>query len=155
MQSANIVEFAKIDEDVYFHDFREGYFLLITKEMPVRLMVRKQWIIVRRETLVNNGYGVSTAESASTRSARRSSDDVYITSNENVYYRKESHYFFLGLKNKIYNATKSSLNKLYPEHKKAIQTFISENNVNFGNESDLAKIISYCNSLASGTNPAK
>jgi len=153
--NANIVEFARIDEDVYFHDYKQGYFLLLTKEMPVRLMVRRQWNIVRRETLVNNGYGVSTAESNSARSARRSSDNSYITSNENVHFKKESNYFFLGLKNKIYNATKSSLNKLYPEHKKAIQTFISENNVNFGNESDLANIISYCNSLASGTKPAK
>jgi hypothetical protein len=113
-------------------------------------MVREQWNAFRRESVVNNGYGVSTAESNSARSARRSTDNYYIVSNDNVYFRKEHNYFFLGEKNKIYKATKSSLNKLFPDHKAKIHSFLSEHNIDFGSEADLKKVTEFCNALTAG-----
>ena len=154
-ESANIVEYVRIESDLYFRDSKEGYCLILSKDGPVKLVVRFRLNIVRRETVVNNGYGVSSGGSTSSRSARRSSDNGLYLQNEDVYFRKDYAHFFLAPKNKIFKPTKTSLHKLYAEHKKAIQTFISENNVNFDNESDLAKIISYCNSLTPATNPAK
>ncbi len=152
-ESANIVEYVRIGSDLYFRDLKEGYFLVLSKDGPVKLVVRFRLNIVRRETVVNNGYGVSSGGSTSSRSARRSSENGLYLQNEDVYFRKDHDYFFLAPKNKIFKPTKTSLYKMYPDHKKAIQAFIAENNVNFSNESDLEKIISYCNSLTSASKP--
>ncbi|HMG90966.1 MAG TPA: hypothetical protein VK589_12960 [Chryseolinea sp.] len=125
-ESANIVEYVRIESDLYFRDHKEGYCLIVSKEGPIKVVVRFKLNIVR-----------------------------LFLQNEDVYFRKDYDYFFLAQKNKLFKPTKTSLHKLYPEHKKAIQIFISENNVNFGNESDLTTLISYCNSLTSGTNPTE
>jgi hypothetical protein len=148
-ESANIVEYVRIESDLYFRDYKEGYCLIISKDGPLNLVERFKLNVVRRETVVNNGYGVSSGGSNSSRSARRSDGNGFIVDNEDVYYGKDRDYFFLTEARKLFKPTKASLYKLYPEHKKAIQTFISEENVDFSKESDLTKIVSYCNVLAS------
>jgi hypothetical protein len=148
-ESANIAEFVRIESDLYFRDMKEGYFLILTKDLQVRLMVRIRLTIFRRENVVNNGYGISTQESNSSRSARRSPDNGTILQYENVYFRKDYDYYLLGAKNKIYKANKSSINRLFPDNKQEINNYLSEGKCDFNSEHDLKQLITFCNGLSS------
>jgi hypothetical protein len=101
-ENANIVEYVRIESDLYYRDSKEGYCLIISKDVPVKLVVRFRLNIVRRERVVNDGYSVNSSGSSSSRSARRPGDNGLFLRNEDVYFRKEYDYFFLVSKNKIF-----------------------------------------------------
>jgi hypothetical protein len=63
------------------------------------------------------------------------------------YYRKRKHYYVIGKDNKALKANDVSLFKLFPEHKKTIKAYVDENNIDFTNENDLIKLLTFCNSL--------
>jgi hypothetical protein len=148
-EDANITEYVRIQSDLFFHDYKKGYFLMLTKREPVKLVVTKAWKIVRRDRVTNNGYGIGTGGSTSDWSSRRSPDNMHTNPNQNVVYHKETDYFLLAEKNKIYRATKSHLMKIFPDNKKKIQAYLEEHEVDFAKEEDLKPLIEFCDGLNS------
>ena len=63
------------------------------------------------------------------------------------YYVQECDYFFIDKDNTAYKATFASASKLFREHKKAVKSYINENEIDFENREHLTKLLTFCNGL--------
>jgi hypothetical protein len=114
----SIVEFIQIESDFYFRDLKEGYFLLLTNEEPLKLTKRTTW----NEMVFPNG--------------------------ESTFQKIHEFFFLAPSPNRVLRAYKSSLTKIFPNNRQAIKEYLSQHNIDFTKESDLKQIIAYCNGLA-------
>jgi len=145
-EDSNIFRYVQIQRDLYYHDYIQGYFEILTRDASIKLLSQLNWRIVRKESVVNNGYGNSSSVSNTEYSARRS-DINTLVQNENSLFTKEQRFFLLGKKDKIYKATKSGFIKVFSEHKKEIRLYFDEEDIDFLNEEDLRRVLEYCNTL--------
>jgi len=143
-EDSNIFKYVQVGSDLYFHDFRDGYFEMVTRTGDLRLMSQYKWKVVRTEIVVNNGYGTSASVANTEYSSRRSDDISNFVQNENTLFGKELTYFLLGNKDKVYKATKSTFLKSFPDHKQEILLYLKEQNPDFGKEEDLKKLLEFC-----------
>lgn len=143
-EDSNIFKYVQVGNDLYFHDFRDGYFEMVTRSGDLKLMSQFKWKIIRTEIVVNNGYGTSASVANTEYSTRRSDDINNFVQNENTLFGKEISYFLLGNKDKVYKATKSTFLKLFPDHKQEILLYLKEQNTDFGEEEDLRKLLEFC-----------
>ena len=114
---ASIVEFVQIQSDFYFRDLRQGYFLILTNEEPLKLLKRTIW------------------------------NELVFPSGASSFQKKHDFFLLVPRPNRVYPADKSSLAKIFPNNKKAIKEYLSEHNIDFNSESDLKQIITFCNTL--------
>ena len=115
---ASIVEFVQIKSDFYFRDIRQGYFLILTNEGPLKLLKRTIW----NEMVFHNG--------------------------PSSFQKKHDFFLLVPRPNRVYSADKSSLFKIFPNDKKAIKDYLSEHNIDFNNESHLRQVLTFCNTLS-------
>lgn len=148
-RESNIVEFVQIQSDFFFQDAGKRYFLLLTTEDPLKLMIRSRWNIVSRETVSYTDSPGSPVEAH----AQGTTVGGFVFPNEDVTFQKWVDYYFLGPQNKVYDVARSSLNKVFPDYKKSIKGYLSQNKINFTNESDLKMLTSFCNGLTSRKQP--
>jgi len=64
-----------------------------------------------------------------------------------IYCTKEEHYFFLDEENKSYLASATSIQKLFDDQRKKIKAYLTENKIDFKNQSDLIKLLKFCDDL--------
>ena len=147
-EDSNIFKYVQINRDLYYHDFMQGYFEILTREDPIKLLGQTKWRIVRKEAVVNNGYGNSSSVSNTEYSSRRSDVNTFVQ-NENSLFKKELYYFLLGRKDKIYKANKAGFVKAFAEYKKQVRLFFADEEIDFQNEGDLKKLLEFCNTLDS------
>ena len=69
------------------------------------------------------------------------------TLGSDIYYTKEEHYYFLDQKNKSYLASATSIQKLFDDQRKKIKAYLAENKIDFENQSDLIKLLKFCDDL--------
>lgn len=146
-EDSNIFRYVQIQRDLYYHDYIQGYFEILTREAPIKLLSQLNWRIVRKESVVNNGYGNSSSVSTTEYSSRRS-DINTLVQNENSLFTKEQRFFLLGKKDKLYKATKSGFIKVFSDYKKEIKLHFDEREIDFQSEEDLRRLLEYCNTLA-------
>ena len=118
------LKFMTIAEHLFLHDYKVGFIEVVHKS-TVSLGILQLMI---------------TAEA----------DDRNSTSQYDRYYKKEKFYYFVDKRNKLYKAMSSSVQKLYYDQRKKIKTYLSENRVDYKNQDDLIKLLSYCNQLSAG-----
>jgi hypothetical protein len=63
------------------------------------------------------------------------------------YYKKVTTYRFIDDRMRVHPATKPIVISFFRDHKKEINKFIEENKISFGSESDLVKLLNFCNQL--------
>jgi hypothetical protein len=146
-EDSNIFKYVQVGNDLYYHDFREGYFEMLTKEGSVKLLSRYRWKIIRKEIVVDNGYGTSASVANTEYSARRSEEINNFVQNENTLFGKDWTFFLLGNKDKLYKATKSGFLKVFSDHKTEIQLYLKEQNTDFNNEADVRALLEFCLNL--------
>lgn len=146
-EDSNIFKYVQIGNDLFFHDFRQGYFEMVTREGNINLLSQFRWKIIRKEVVVDNGYGTSASVGGTEYSSRRSGDINNFVQNENTLFGKEWAYFLLGNKEKLYKATKSTFLKLFSDNKQEIQLYLKEQEIDFDKEADLRKLLEFCLSL--------
>jgi len=115
---ASIVEFVQIQSDFYFRDLRQGYFLIVTNEEPLKLLKRTIW------------------------------NELVFPSGESSFQKKHDFFLLVPRPNRVYPAGKSSLSRIFPNSRKVIKEYLAEHNIDFNSESDLKQIITFCNTLA-------
>jgi hypothetical protein len=57
---------------------------------------------------------------------------------------KQTSYYFIDQNERVHQAKKSTLLKLFGRHKKAIEDYIDTNQVDFTQEEDLKKLFAFC-----------
>ena len=146
-EESNIFKYVSIENNLFFHDFQQGYFEILTKQPAIKLVSQLKWNIVRKDVMIDNGYGSSSSMSNSDYSTIRMSGANNFIQNENTLFEKEISYYLLDKKYRVHKATKNNVIKVFPDHKNEIQLFLKDNNVDFSNKDDLKKLLDFCNML--------
>src|SRR5688572_18087789 len=73
-EASNMFKYVQINADLYYHDFRAGYFEILTLEPSIKLLAQLKWKVIRKEIVVNNGYGTISSVSGTEYSSRRAGD---------------------------------------------------------------------------------
>jgi hypothetical protein len=130
-----------IDGHVFYHDHKRGY-IEILLQLPLALGVQKIFYPARKETVADDGYGVTSHTTSSARSYIGPPN--HLTNEDNIY-KKESKFYFLDQKNKVFPANKFTIVRMFPDNKKEIKAYYRENNIDFKNQSDLIRLVKFCN----------
>ena len=116
------LKFISIGDHLFCHEYNVGYIEIIHKS-PVALGVLNIMI---------------TADP----------DERTTTSKYDRYYMKKGYYYFIGKDNKPSKATRATIQRLYPDQQKNLKAYLSENRIDFENQSDLIKLLKFCNGLS-------
>ena len=146
-EDSNIFKYVSIKNNLFFHDYQQGYFEILTKEPAVKLVSQLKWNIIRKDVMINNGYGPSLSMSNSDYSTVRMSGANNFIQNDNTYFEKETSYYFLDKKYRIHKATKNNVLKIFQDHKDDVQLFLKNNTVDFSSQEDLKRLLDFCNML--------
>jgi hypothetical protein len=144
-EESNIFRYIRIGKDLFYHQFREGYFNLQTREQNYNLATRTRWKIERRDIMVYNGYGMSTVSPGSTVSTRRVGESV--VTNQDMMYRTETEFYIVGPRDVVFRTTRSGILKVFNDHKEKIVNFLRDHQTNFEDAQSLTELVQYCNSL--------
>ena len=116
------LKFISIGDHLFCHDYNVGYIEIIHKS-PVALGVLNIMITA-------------------------ASDERTTTSKYDRYYMKKGYYYFIGKDNNPSKATRASIQRLYPDQRKNLKAYLGENRIDFENQSDLIKLLNFCNDLS-------
>lgn len=144
-EESNIFKYVKIGNDIFYHHFKEGYFMLHTRGNQFNLATRTRWKIERRDMLVFNGYGMTAVSPGSTLSEKRIGENV--VKNEDVVYALESLYYLVGPRDAVFHANRAGILKAFSEIKTEMQSFMRENQTRFDDAESLKSLIAYGNEL--------
>lgn len=67
-----------------------------------------------------------------------------------TYYRRVSTYFFIDETDQIRTASRASILKMLPAHKKSVSEYVRNESIDFTSKHDLIKLIGHCNLLIDG-----
>lgn len=130
------IQFVQIGDKSLFHEYNKGYYEVILK-LPVALAVRNKLVLESGQ--YNSGNAVSV-----TRLEVRGVVTDYDRS-----YSRGFAYFLIGQNKSLHKATRTSILKLFPSSRDAIQEYLSKNKVNFESREDLVNMLVFCNQLIS------
>lgn len=116
-----------------------------------RASLGKREVLARIGTEKGGPYGISYTASSVTTYRSYSSDQSATTKKltpnaEGVFSYRTAHYL-IDNNNRFYVPSPGSIKKLYPAHKKQISQYLKEQQVDFGKEKDLLRLLAYCDSL--------
>jgi hypothetical protein len=148
-----IIKYILIDKDLYYHDFKKGYFEIISNpDDSIRLTAQRKLKILKREVLEDT-------EKPQLTSASKIFSSLYVPLNptfkrEKVTLSRETTFFLLDKNDESHIVTKAAFFKLFPTHKKEIKKYLSQmarqrTPIKFYREEDLKKLIQFCRSLSS------
>ena len=142
----HIVKYVNIKGTLYLRNSSKKYYEIILNSNPVKIATTKYWKMTRIDTPYDHPEGGTETMSIS----RDMSNQVYSTKharmirNEYTVYRRDSSYFFITDKGKVYKATEANLVKLFPDGKKKISEYVSHNHTDFDLEDDLKALFERC-----------
>lgn len=142
----HIVKYVNIKGTLYMRTSSKKYYEIIFNSNAVKLATTKYWKMTRIDTPYDHPEGGTETMSIS----RDMSNQVYsnkhakMIRNEYTVYRKDSMYYFITDKAKVYKATEANLTKLFPGGKKKISEHVSQNRTDFDKEEDLRLLFEGC-----------
>jgi hypothetical protein len=116
------LKFLSIGDHLFCHDYSIGYIEVIHKS-PVALGALNIMITADPDTRTT-------------------------TSKYDRYYMKKGYYYFIGKDNNPSKATRASIQRLYPDQRKNLKAYLGENRIDFENQSDLIKLLNFCNEFS-------
>jgi hypothetical protein len=138
-----------IRSDFFLHHKKEGYFHVLSKGEPVKLVSKLRWTIIRRDPIAGGG----PSSSISSRFASTRPDPVtgHTIKYEYLVYAKVMTYFLMDAKGDTEFVSKSSFTNAFSDYKKEIRTFISQHQIDFDKELDLKKLHKFAISLSTNS----
>lgn len=148
-----IIKYILIGKDLYYHDFKKGYFEIISSpDDSIRLAVQRKLKILKREVLRDT-------EKPELTSSSKIFSSMYVPVNptfhrEKVTLSREITFFLLKENNEPNIATKAAFIKAFPSHKQEIKKYLSQmarqrTPIKFYKEVDLKKLLQFCLALPS------
>lgn len=129
-----------VNNHLFLHDIKVGYIEVI-QQLPVALGVR----YMMETQYIDYPPGGTYRKAGFTPFSDEDQRGAAITLDR--YYVKECDYFFIGKDNKLYKAERSSVFKLFGEHKRAVKIYIDEHEVDFENSEHLTNLLIFANEL--------
>jgi hypothetical protein len=124
-----------IGNDIFHHDIRKGYILLLAEAHTAKLGVRHILKKKRNEAAMNSGYGLITDYT----SAIYSQNDVML--------ENRAYFYFITDDNLIHKASRANLLRIFPQYRNVLESYLAENNISFHRQTDLDKLFAYCSKL--------
>ncbi len=119
----------QIGDTWFFHDHKKGYYE-VTLKLPVALAVKNQFALVRSGAV---HYG----------------DERGAAADYDRYYEILPIYFFIDKNNSVHRATRTSILKLFPDHKTEVSAYLQKHSPDFESKKDLVDLLTYCNQFIS------
>jgi hypothetical protein len=129
-----------LDGTVFIQDFDKGL-LEMRLQGPLGLAVRNRYVLVTDKAALK-ARGFDAQAEAYDISNNASKADF------NRLYHLEQRFYFMDRQKRLYDADKLSLYKLMRPIKDKLMVFLNENDISFDRETDLLRIISFCNQNA-------
>jgi hypothetical protein len=113
---------------------------------------QKKIVVISVDAGSNNGYSSSVDPSTSNTTVRLSRypgrrDVKEEMGNSNRLVKQEVTYFFIDRNHRVYPSQASNIYKILPRYKNEVRDYIKEEKIDFKEETDLKKLISFCQSL--------
>jgi hypothetical protein len=141
-----LAKYIQVQGLTYLHEFTSDYYEIVMKTEPVSLAIKREWKIIRREGVSNNGYetiGAIQRVPGSYNAAGTNQGYGNGVTNETLTFRRDSTYFFIDSKERVYKANDNSLLKIFPHNRVDLQQYFKENDVNFDKEGDIRKVLAF------------
>jgi hypothetical protein len=149
----HVASYVQIKDITFIHEFPKGYYEFVLKTSPVRLAVQRTWKRDRVEPgFDGEGRGAGIEKNVS---VVRTQNTIYSkrlgrhVRNETVIFRRDSSYFFVDSKDRIYPSGESNLLKLFEAGRPQIKEWLKQADIDFDNEEDLRKVFEFCIPLVS------
>lgn len=135
----------QIGEQVFYYDVTNGYVASLATYAPVQLVAKTMFRVGAVEKMAGMGKssGTSSIKEVNTLSTGNSSMQR-LASQGDVVLSKERIYFLMDANNRFYKANKSGFLKLFSKNKKAIESYLEEQKIDFQNVEDLKKALAHC-----------
>lgn len=142
------LRFVEIGESTFLYDHKHGYLEVVGIFPSLKLgrSQRLRFAGAEKVGAYNQSTGVSSIRNTSS----------YVSNNSQMYnlkqkgdviFSEEVNYFLIDKNNQAFKADKSTMFKVFPQHKKAISAFLKENSLELNKEEDLKKLLQFCTSL--------
>jgi hypothetical protein len=131
-----------IGTDTFFYD--DGYLKRVADYGKIKLAVKEFIAFTDRQKLGGFG-GESSARIDTYKSIQDGTTFKELVAREVLTFVKKTVFYLGDAFNHFEEANKKSLLDFYPSKNKEIKSYLKENKVNFSNEEDLKKIISFLN----------
>lgn len=132
------IKYVMIGQDIYYHNYRRGYFQLLAEAHTVRLASQQLLKKKRRETSVNNGYGGNFNDYTSA---------VFTLGLDDILLERRTTMYLIDDDDTIWKANRSNLFKVFPMFRPALKSYIEAMQVDFRKESDMTRLFEYCSGL--------
>ena len=121
-----------LDSNLFYYDPQRGYLEVV---LPGKVKLASRTFLML--TKVDEGRAFSSQEDY-----RGKALDF------DTYYRRVSTYFFIDDSDQIHIASRATIRKVLPTHKKSVSEYIRNESIDFASKHDLIKLIKHCNYLA-------
>lgn len=148
LANENTIKEIKIANNLFYFSPENGYLEIIAEGNSLKVAVKQIFRVAGVEKM--GAYEQSSAVSSIKNYSVLSSTNGSIQKLEakgDIVLSKEKLHFFIDQNNRFYKATKSTLFKIFPKHKREIETYIKENHIDFKDDNHLKKIILFSNQL--------
>ncbi len=142
------LDHVRVGDDLFHYDPENAYLEVIADFNPVKLARKQRLVMMENEK--EAGYGQSTGASAVR------SYNSYATQNSplhrfrpkgDVLFNREETYFLIDGNGRSHKARRAAVLKVYGRHKKAVEQYLKEQPVDFGQAEDLKKLLRFCAQL--------
>ena len=143
----NITDIKKvcIGKDTFY--FSDGFLEQLYGSNDIKLAARQILKIADKQKIGGLGLSSSTTNIESYESYYDGRKINELQINENLLMRLETIYYIGNQQQAFLRASKKNLIKLFPEHKKAIETYLKEHIVKFNESSDLKELVIFLQNL--------
>jgi hypothetical protein len=136
------VRYIIIDRDSFCYD--KGYIELITDESSVRLGKK---VFFKEFEQKPGSYGLSSGTTAAVSLSSILEKRAFELNTDQELVLIKSVEYFIGNKNEFLLANKKNVVKLFPKHKKPIETYFDANVISFNEEKDVLKLAEFLETL--------
>ena len=137
------IDSISIDSALFY--YKKGYLQVVENQAAAKLVMKQKITFIPVKI---GAYG-TTSQSSAIDNYRSLMSPVFahnnvLALNEDIIVKKETNYSIIYKKFREAAATRSGFQTAFPDHKKAIDDYISSEKIDFRKESDLKKLLLFC-----------
>jgi hypothetical protein len=142
------LDHVRVGDDLFYYDPENAYLEVVADFNPVKL-ARKQMLVMAGNEK-EGGYGQSTGTGAIknySSYATQNSQLLRFKPKGDLLFNREETFFIVDGNKRAHKARRAGILKVYGRHKKAVEQYLKEQPVDFGQEADLKKLLGFCAQL--------
>jgi len=135
------IKYVKVGDDVFYYD--KVFFQMISNEKSIIVAQRHYIEYLGSEKIGAYGMSSSTSSIDSYRAYEMGGTFYKLTVAEDTKFRETTEYYISLNGKEFFPFLKRNVNKLFPEHKKSIKSFMKASDIDLGEKEDLLILADY------------